>query len=159
MGEDAPTDIAVLKVAGTDFPYVSFSDGPLPEVGDWVLAVGNPFGFGGTATAGIVSAHGRELGEAHVSFMQVDAPINSGNSGGPTFDLEGRVVGVNTAIISPSGGFVGIGLAVPRGPGERDRPGADQDRADQPAAISAWASSTCRRRWRPSSTCAASAGR
>ncbi len=113
VGEDAPTDIAVLKVAASDLPYVSFSDAPPPEVGDWVVALGNPFGFGGTATAGIVSAHGREIGEAHVGFLQIDAPINSGNSGGPTFDLEGRVVGVNTAIISPSGGSVGIGLAVP----------------------------------------------
>ncbi len=113
VGEDAPTDLAVLKVAANDLPFVSFSNSALPEVGDWVVAVGNPFGFGGTATAGIVSAHGREIGEAHVGFLQVDAPINSGNSGGPSFDLEGHVVGVNTAIISPSGGFVGIGLAVP----------------------------------------------
>jgi len=113
VGTDPPTDLAVLKVDAHDLPFVSFSPAPLPEVGDWVVAVGNPFGFGGTATAGIVSALGREIGEAHVSFMQIDAPINSGNSGGPTFDLEGRVVGVNTAIISPSGGFVGIGLAVP----------------------------------------------
>jgi serine protease Do len=113
VGADVPTDIAVLKVAASDLPYVSFSTAPPPEVGDWVVAVGNPFGFGGTATAGIVSAQGREIGEAHVGFLQVDAPINSGNSGGPTFDLEGRVVGVNTAIITPSGGFVGIGLAVP----------------------------------------------
>jgi serine protease Do len=113
VGTDPPTDIAVLKVAAQDLPYVSFSPSDLPEVGEWVLALGNPFGFGGTATAGIVSAHGREIGEAHVAFLQIDAPINSGNSGGPTFDLEGRVVGVNTAIISPSGGSVGIGLAVP----------------------------------------------
>lgn len=113
VGLDPPTDLAVLKVAASDLPFVSFSNAASPEVGDWVVAVGNPFGFGGTATAGIVSAHGREIGEAHVSFLQIDASINSGNSGGPSFDLEGRVVGVNTAIISPSGGFVGIGLAVP----------------------------------------------
>lgn len=113
VGTDPPTDIAVLKVAATDLPYVSFSPRDIPEVGDWVVAVGNPFGFGGTATAGIVSAHGREIGEAHVGFLQIDASINSGNSGGPSFDLEGHVIGVNTAIISPSGGFVGIGLAVP----------------------------------------------
>ncbi|HEU4650039.1 MAG TPA: trypsin-like peptidase domain-containing protein, partial [Croceibacterium sp.] len=113
VGDDPPTDVAVLKVAGSDFPFVSFSRSDPPEVGDWVVAVGNPFGFGGTATVGIVSAHGREIGEAHVGFLQMDAPINSGNSGGPLFDLEGHVVGVNTAIISPSGGFVGIGLAVP----------------------------------------------
>ena len=112
VGTDPPTDIAVLKIAANDLPYVSFAP-ELPEVGEWVIALGNPFGFGGTATAGIVSAHGREIGEAHVGFLQIDAPINSGNSGGPTFDLEGRVVGVNTAIITPSGGSVGIGLAVP----------------------------------------------
>ena len=113
VGTDPPTDIAVLKIAANDLPYVSFAPSALPEVGDWVVAVGNPFGFGGTATAGIVSAYGREIGEAHVSFLQIDAPINSGNSGGPSFDVQGRVIGVNTAIISPSGGFVGIGLAVP----------------------------------------------
>jgi len=113
VGRDPPTDLAVLKVDAQGLPYVSFSRSAMPEVGDWVVAVGNPFGLGGTATAGIISAHGREIGEAHVSFLQIDAPINSGNSGGPSFDLEGRVVGVNTAIISPSGGFVGIGLAVP----------------------------------------------
>jgi serine protease Do len=113
VGTDPPTDLAVLKIAAHDLPFVSFSDSAMPEVGDWVVAVGNPFGFGGTATAGIVSAIGREIGEAHVGFLQVDAPINSGNSGGPSFDLEGHVVGVNTAIISPTGGFVGIGLAVP----------------------------------------------
>jgi serine protease Do len=112
VGTDPPTDIAVLKVAASDLPYVSFAP-ELPEVGEWVVARGNPVGFGGTAPAGIVSAHGREIGEAHVGFLQIDAPINSGNSGGPTFDLKGRVVGVNTAIITPSGGSVGIGLAVP----------------------------------------------
>src|SRR5262249_14204273 len=90
VGTDRPTDLAVLKVDAHDLPYVSFSSAPLPEVGDWVLAVGNPFGFGGTATVGIVSAHGRDVGEMDVSFMQIDAPINSGNSGGPSFDLEGR---------------------------------------------------------------------
>ncbi|WP_293469866.1 trypsin-like peptidase domain-containing protein, partial [Phenylobacterium sp.] len=74
-----------------------------PEVGDWVVAVGNPFGLGGTATAGIVSARGREIGETFVGYLQIDAPINSGNSGGPSFDLQGRVVGVNSAIFSPSG--------------------------------------------------------
>ena len=113
VGRDPPTDIAVLKVEGKDLPFVSFARSALPEVGDWVVAVGNPFGLGGTATAGIVSAHGREIGEAYVSYLQIDAPINAGNSGGPSFDLQGRVVGVNTAIFSPSGGSVGIGFAIP----------------------------------------------
>jgi serine protease Do len=113
VGRDPPTDLAVLKLAAGDLPYVSFASSALPEVGDWVVAVGNPFGLGGTATAGIVSAHGREIGEAYVSYLQIDAPINSGNSGGPSFDLQGRVVGVNTAIFSPSGGSVGIGFAIP----------------------------------------------
>jgi serine protease Do len=81
-------------------------------VGDWIIAIGNPFGFGGTATAGIVSAYGRDIGEG-VDFLQIDAPINRGNSGGPSFDVYGRVIGVNTAIYSPTGGSVGIGFAVP----------------------------------------------
>jgi serine protease Do len=113
VGRDPPTDLAVLKIDARDLPYVSFARSVLPEVGDWVVAVGNPFGLGGTATAGIVSARGREIGEAYVSYLQIDAPINSGNSGGPSFDLQGRVVGVNTAIFSPSGGSVGIGFAIP----------------------------------------------
>ncbi|CAN7285544.1 trypsin-like peptidase domain-containing protein [Phenylobacterium sp. LjRoot219] len=113
VGRDPPTDLAVLKVEGRDLPHVSFAQAATPQVGDWVVAVGNPYGLGGTATAGIVSAHGREIGEGYVSFLQIDAPINSGNSGGPSFDLQGRVVGVNTAILSPSGGSVGIGFAIP----------------------------------------------
>lgn len=113
VGRDPPTDLAVLKVEGRDLPHVSFARSATPQVGDWVVAVGNPYGLGGTATAGIVSAHGREIGEGYVSFLQIDAPINSGNSGGPSFDLQGRVVGVNTAILSPSGGSVGIGFAIP----------------------------------------------
>ena len=113
VGRDPPTDIAVLKIDERNLPYVSFARSALPEVGDWVVAVGNPFGLGGTATAGIVSAHAREIGEAYVSYIQIDAPINSGNSGGPSFDLQGRVVGVNTAIFSPTGGSVGIGFAIP----------------------------------------------
>jgi serine protease Do len=113
VGRDPPSDLAVLKIDGRDLPYVSFARAATPQVGDWVVAVGNPYGLGGTATAGIVSARGREIGEGYVSFLQVDAPINSGNSGGPSFDLQGRVVGVNTAILSPSGGSVGIGFAVP----------------------------------------------
>jgi serine protease Do len=104
----------VLKIAARDLPYVNFARSALPEVGDWVVAVGNPFGLGGTATAGIVSARGREIGDNYVSFLQIDAPINAGNSGGPSFDLRGRVVGVNTVILSPGGGgSVGIGFAIP----------------------------------------------
>jgi serine protease Do len=113
IGRDPPTDLAVLKIDARDLPFVSFASSALPAVGDWVVAVGNPFGLGGTATAGIVSAQGREVGEAYVSYLQIDAPINSGNSGGPSFDLQGRVIGVNTAIFSPSGGSVGIGFAIP----------------------------------------------
>jgi serine protease Do len=113
VGRDPPTDLAVLKIDATGLPYVSFARSALPAVGDWVVAVGNPFGLGGTATAGIVSAQGREIGESYVSYLQIDAPINAGNSGGPSFDLEGRVVGVNTAIFSPTGGSIGIGFAIP----------------------------------------------
>jgi len=113
IGRDPPSDLAVLKIDQRDLPYVSFAQAATPQVGDWVVAVGNPYGLGGTATVGIVSASGREIGEGYVSFLQIDAPINSGNSGGPSFDLQGRVVGVNTAILSPSGGSVGIGFAIP----------------------------------------------
>jgi serine protease Do len=115
VGRDPATDIAVVKVDGGPFPYVSFEDSATPRVGDWVVAVGNPFGLGGTATAGIVSALGREnvADSPLVDYMQIDAPINRGNSGGPTFDVHGRVVGVNTAIYSPSGGSVGIGFDIP----------------------------------------------
>lgn len=113
VGRDPLTDLAVLRVQAKGLPHVSFARTDPPQVGDWVLAVGNPFGLGGTATAGIVSALARDIGQPYVSYMQIDAPINSGNSGGPTFDLSGRVVGVNTANISPSGGSVGIGFAIP----------------------------------------------
>jgi serine protease Do len=113
VGRDPPTDLAVLKIDTRGLPFVSFARSARPEVGDWVVALGNPFGLGGTATAGIVSAHDRDIGEGYVSFLQIDAPINSGNSGGPSFDLQGRVVGVNTAIFSPTGGSVGIGFAIP----------------------------------------------
>ena len=115
IGRDPATDLAVIKVEGARFPYVSFEDRAKPRVGDWVVAVGNPFGLGGTATAGIVSAIGRRnvSQSNYVDYMQIDAPINRGNSGGPTFDIEGRVVGVNTAIFSPSGGSVGIGFDIP----------------------------------------------
>ena len=96
-----------------NFPYVKLSD-TAPRVGDWVLAVGNPFGLGGTVTAGIVSARGRDIGAGpYDDFIQIDAPVNKGNSGGPTFDVDGNVIGVNTAIFSPSGGSVGIAFAIP----------------------------------------------
>lgn len=113
VGRDEGTDLAVLKVQGSGFPYVNFENAAKPRVGDWVITVGNPFGLGGTATAGIISAYGRDIGETFVDFIQIDAPINRGNSGGPTFDVYGRVIGVNTAIFSPSGGSVGIGFAIP----------------------------------------------
>ena len=114
VGRDEDTDLAVLKVEGKNFPYVNFENSAKPRVGDWVIAVGNPFGLGGTATAGIVSAYGRDIGEGpFVDYIQIDAPINRGNSGGPTFDIYGRVIGVNSAIFSPSGGSVGIGFAIP----------------------------------------------
>jgi serine protease Do len=113
VGRDEGTDLAVIKVEGANFPYVNFENSARPRVGDWVIAVGNPFGLGGTATAGIISAYGRDIGETFVDYIQIDAPINRGNSGGPTFDVYGRVIGVNTAIFSPSGGSVGIGFAIP----------------------------------------------
>jgi len=115
VGRDEGTDLAVIKVkAGSrQYPYVNFENAGKPRVGDWVIAVGNPFGLGGTATAGIISAYGRDIGETFVDYIQIDAPINRGNSGGPTFDIYGRVIGVNTAIFSPSGGSVGIGFAIP----------------------------------------------
>ena len=116
IGRDEATDIAVLKIeGGKNFPTVSFGDDARVRVGDWVLAVGNPFGLGGTVTAGIVSARGRDDvgGAQFTDFIQIDASINRGNSGGPTFDLSGRVIGMNTAIFSPSGGSVGIGFAIP----------------------------------------------
>lgn len=116
IGTDPQTDLAVIKVTepGT-YPYVEFETDTELRRGDWVVALGNPFGLGGTATAGILSADGRELGgnSPYTDFLQIDAAINRGNSGGPTFDLQGRVVGVNTAIFSPTGGSVGIGFAIP----------------------------------------------
>lgn len=114
IGTDPKTDLALLKVnEDGPFPYVPLA-GTAPRVGDWVVAVGNPFGLGGTVTAGIVSARGRDIGAGpYDDFIQVDAPINKGNSGGPTFNLSGQVVGVNTAIASPSGGNVGIAFAIP----------------------------------------------
>jgi serine protease Do len=114
IGTDARTDLALIKVEGrSDFPYVRFTE-QSPRIGDWVLAVGNPFGLGGSVTAGIVSARGRDIGAGpYDDFIQIDAPVNKGNSGGPTFDVDGNVIGVNTAIFSPSGGSVGIAFAIP----------------------------------------------
>jgi serine protease Do len=113
IGTDAKTDLALIKVEGNDFPFVRFSDRD-PRIGDWVIAVGNPFGLGGTVTAGVVSARGRDIGAGpYDDFIQIDAPVNKGNSGGPTFDTNGNVIGVNTAIFSPSGGSVGIGFDIP----------------------------------------------
>src|SRR5437660_309249 len=114
IGTDPKTDIALIKVeGGSNFPHVALAD-KSPRIGDWVLAVGNPFGIGGTVTAGIVSARGRDIGAGpYDDFIQIDAPVNKGNSGGPTFDVDGNVIGVNTAIFSPSGGSVGIAFAIP----------------------------------------------
>jgi len=115
IGRDARSDLAVLKVdAHRKLPFINLGDSNEAQPGAWVIAVGNPFGLGGTVTAGIVSARGRDIGEGpYDSFIQIDAPINQGNSGGPLFSQDGKVVGVNSAIISPSGGSVGIGFAIP----------------------------------------------
>ena len=116
IGTDPKTDLALIKVDGngkTDFAHVNFEE-QMPRIGDWVVAVGNPYGLGGTVTAGIVSAEGRDIGSGpYDDYIQIDAPINKGNSGGPTFDVNGNVIGVNTAIYSPSGGSVGIGFDIP----------------------------------------------
>lgn len=113
IGTDPRTDVALLKIDSTKtFPAVSFSK-KAPRVGDWALAVGNPFGLGGTVTAGIVSALARDIGSGPYDYMQIDAAVNRGNSGGPTFNLDGEVIGVNTAIFSPSGGNVGIAFDIP----------------------------------------------
>ncbi|UYO50858.1 Do family serine endopeptidase [Rhodopseudomonas palustris] len=114
IGTDPRTDLALIKVEGaSNFPYAKLSEGK-PRIGDWVLAVGNPFGLGGTVTAGIVSAMGRDIGNGpYDDFIQIDAPVNKGNSGGPAFNTAGEVVGVNTAIYSPSGGSIGIAFSIP----------------------------------------------
>jgi serine protease Do len=113
IGTDPKTDLALIKVDGNAFPFVKFADHD-PRIGDWVIAVGNPFGLGGTVTAGVVSACGRDIGSGpYDDYIQIDAPMNKGNSGGPTFDVNGNVIGVNTAIFSPSGGSVGIGFDIP----------------------------------------------
>ncbi len=114
IGTDPKTDLALIKIkSDTKFDYVPFT-AKEPRVGDWVVAVGNPFGLGGSVTTGIISARGRDIGSGpYDDFLQIDAAINRGNSGGPAFNLEGEVVGINTAIFSPSGGSVGIGFAIP----------------------------------------------
>ncbi|WP_411816107.1 Do family serine endopeptidase [Hyphococcus sp. DH-69] len=116
IGRDRETDLAVMQLDGgsTKFPYVSFGDSDAARVGDWVIAIGNPFGLGGTVTVGIVSARNRDINSGQYDdFIQTDAAINRGNSGGPLFDMDGKVVGVNTAIYSQTGGSVGVGFAVP----------------------------------------------
>jgi serine protease Do len=113
IGSDSRIDIALIKLEGIGFPFVKFAE-TSPRVGDLVLAIGNPFGLGGTVTAGIVSARGRDIGDGqYEDFIQIDASVNRGNSGGPTFDMDGNVIGVNTAILSPSGGSVGLGFGAP----------------------------------------------
>ena len=120
VGTDPKTDLALLKVDQPgDYPFVTLSK-ETPQIGDWVVAIGNPYGLGGTVTAGIISAKGRDIGDGpYDRFLQIDAPINKGNSGGPAFNEQGEVVGVNTAIYSPSGGSVGIGFAIPAATVER----------------------------------------
>ncbi|HTT84178.1 MAG TPA: DegQ family serine endoprotease [Rhizomicrobium sp.] len=115
LGSDEATDIALLKVkSDKPLPTVEFGDDHTVRVGDWVIAVGNPFGLSNTVTAGIISSIGRDVGNGpYTDYLQIDAPINRGNSGGPTFDLEGKVIGMNSMIYSPSGGSVGIGFAIP----------------------------------------------
>lgn len=115
VGRDVASDLALLKIKANNLPFVKFGDSTRTRVGDWVVAIGNPFGLGGTVTAGIVSALHRTItgGGQYDRYIQTDAAINSGNSGGPMFDLEGNVIGINTALISPTGGNVGIGFAIP----------------------------------------------
>ena len=115
IGVDKKTDLALLKITEAgNLSLCRNSRDSMPRVGDWVIAVGNPFGLGGTVTAGIVSARGRDIGSGpYDDYLQIDAAVNRGNSGGPTFNAKGEVVGVNTAIYSPSGGSVGIGFAIP----------------------------------------------
>ena len=114
VGRDQTSDLALLKIEGSNLPYVTFGDSTRSRVGDWVIAIGNPYGLGGTVTAGIVSALHRNIGAGlYDRYIQTDASINSGNSGGPMFDLNGNVIGINSALISPTGASVGIGLAIP----------------------------------------------
>src|SRR5690606_30747994 len=116
VGVDTKTDLAVLKVdpQGKKLAEVSFGDSDAMRIGDWVMAIGNPFGFGGSVTIGIISARNRQIGSGpYDDYIQTDAAINRGNSGGPLFNMYGEVIGINTAIISPTGGSIGIGFAIP----------------------------------------------
>ena len=130
IGRDQPSDLALLKIEGRNLPFVSWGDSNSARVGDWVIAIGNPYGLGGTVTAGIVSALHRGItGQgAYVRYIQSDASINMGNSGGPMFDMQGNVIGINSALISPTGSNVGIGLAIPA---ELARPVVDSLRRGQ----------------------------
>ena len=114
VGRDEAGDVALLRVKPEKpLPFVEFGDSDAARVGEWVLAIGNPFGFGGSVTAGIVSARGRSVGGTYDDFIQTDAAINKGNSGGPLFNMDGKVIGINAAIYSPSGGSIGIGFSIP----------------------------------------------
>lgn len=114
VGKDKKLDVAVLRVkSDKPLPHVKFGDDSKSRIGDWVVAIGNPYGLGGTLTAGIVSARNREIGGTYDDYIQTDASINRGNSGGPLFNLNGEVIGINTAIFSPSGGNIGIGFSIP----------------------------------------------
>ncbi|RYD92714.1 MAG: trypsin-like serine protease, partial [Sphingomonadales bacterium] len=128
VGRDQASDLALLKIDAKSLPFVQFGDSTRTRVGDWVVAIGNPFGLGGTVTAGIVSALHRSIGinGPYDRYIQTDASINQGNSGGPMFDLRGNVIGINTAIFSPTGGNVGIGFAIPA---EEAKPIIDQLRS------------------------------
>ena len=127
IGRDPLTDLALLKIDATNLPYVKFGNSQAARVGDWAIAIGNPFGLGGTVTAGIVSALHRNIGSGQYDrYIQTDASINQGNSGGPLFDLDGNVIGINTAIFSPTGGNVGLGFSIPA---ELAKPVVDQLRA------------------------------
>jgi serine protease Do len=127
VGRDALSDVALLKIDAKDLPFVGFGNSQTVRVGDWAIAIGNPFGLGGTVTAGIVSALHRNIGSGQYDrYIQTDASINQGNSGGPLFDLDGNVIGINTAIFSPTGGNVGLGFAIPA---ELVKPVVDQLRA------------------------------
>ncbi|GAA3996164.1 Do family serine endopeptidase [Sphingomonas humi] len=130
IGRDPASDLALLKVEGNNFPYVNWGDSQRARVGDWVMAIGNPYGLGGTVTAGIISALHRGItgAGAYDRYIQTDASINMGNSGGPMFDLNGNVIGINSALISPTGASVGIGLAIPA---ELARPVIDSLRRGQ----------------------------
>ncbi len=125
IGRDVPSDLALLKIEGVNLPFVRFGDSARSRVGDWVVAIGNPFGLGGSVTAGIISAVHRVTGQggAYDRFIQTDASINRGNSGGPMFDLQGNVIGINSQILSPTGANVGIGFAIPA---EEAKPVIDQ---------------------------------